>query len=153
MAYLRLKRRAIYGSIVAFMLLAGAAVHATDEEPVCHFLLRQIGVALKQASAADDDARAKAQYLERIALMERNALQSAYPSTAAVFDNELARANQSLEAAQMRSQIAQSDFRSAITTYVQQCPQHFAAIQGSDEQLALLAMRALSDPSESAPTK
>src|ERR1700685_3619766 len=99
-------RRASHRAIIALLLLAGPAAQAADEEPVCTFLLRQIGFSLQQASSTDNDVLEKAKYLERIALMERSALQSAYPSSAAVFEGELARASQSLDAAQTRRQLA-----------------------------------------------
>jgi hypothetical protein len=42
--------------MMTLMMLAGAAAHATDEEPVCRFLLQQIGFATQRASSAHDDA-------------------------------------------------------------------------------------------------
>ena len=143
-------RRANHGAIIALLLLAGTAAHAADEEPVCTFLLRQIGFAAQQVRSAGDDVLERAKYLERIALMERSALQSAYPSSAGVFESELARANQSLDAAQTRRQLALSAVNMATTAYVQQCPQHFAAIQGDYAQLAILVGKAMSDSSQQA---
>jgi 1-deoxy-D-xylulose 5-phosphate reductoisomerase len=67
---------------VALMALAGAAVHAADEEPVCKFLLRQIGFSAQRADSAANDVLERAKYLEKIVLMSRNALQIAYPSHA-----------------------------------------------------------------------
>jgi hypothetical protein len=140
-------------AVVVLMMLIGTSTHAADEEPVCQSLLRQIGGAINRLSAAEDNVQQRAKYLERIALMERSALQSAYPSSAAVFDNELARANQNLESAQMRRQLAVSEMNMAMTTYAQQCPQHFASIQERYDQLAVLAIKALSDPEPQAPPK
>jgi hypothetical protein len=132
-------------------MLAGTAVRAADEEPVCHFLLQQIGAAAQRASAAHDDARERAKYLQRIALMERSALQGPYPSTAGVFDTELARAEQSLDTANARSEAAYAAIGTAETMFVQQCPQHFAAIHGDYMQLANLVSKAMSDSTQAEP--
>ena len=142
-----------HAAIVTLMMLLGAAARAADEEPVCTSLLRQIGFATQRAATANDDKFEKAKYLERIALMERSALQSAYPSSAAVFENELGRASQRLDAAETRSQLALASMEMATATYVQQCPQHFAAIHGDYMQLDFLAIRAMSDSSQSVPSK
>ncbi len=139
--------------MTTLILLAGTAAHATDEEPVCRFLLQQIGFAINKARSADDDVGEKARYLERIALMERSALQSAYPSSAAAFDSELARANQALDAARARSDAAYSAINTAITAFVQQCPKQFAATQGSDAQLVILVEKAMSEPEQQSPSK
>jgi hypothetical protein len=148
--------RKVMGNAVMIILIsvAGVAARAAeDEETVCTFLLRQIGMSIQQASSVDDDVDEKAKYLERIALMERSALQSAHPSSAAAFDSELARANQSLDAAKTRRQAAFSAVNMAETAYVQQCPQHFAAIHGDHLQLVILAIKAISDSNQSVPSK
>jgi hypothetical protein len=142
------KARTLRVMITFVTMLAGPAAHAADEETVCRFLLRQIGSAIQQAGSASDDALEKAKYLERIALMERRALQSAYPSSASAFDGELARASQSLDAARTRSQVARSALETATAAYVQQCPQHYAAINGDYVQLVILAVKAVADPSQ-----
>ena len=156
MTRLSIKRRAAHGSMIALILLTGTAARAADEEPVCRSLLQQIGFATQRASSASDDVREKAKYLERIALMERSALQNGLPqlsSAAAAFDSELARANQSLDAARTREAVAGSALDVAISTYVQQCPQHFAAIHGDYLQLGILSLKAMSDPEQQAPSK
>jgi hypothetical protein len=147
------RNRKIMGPAMMIMLIAmsGGVARAADEESVCTFLLRQIGTSIQRASSAEDDADEKAKYLQKIALMERRALQSSYPSSAAAFDNELARANQSLEVARTRSQVAGSAVNMAETAYVQQCPAHFAAIHGDHLQLVLLAIKAITDSSQSVP--
>jgi hypothetical protein len=140
--------------VITLTMLAGAAVaHAADEEPVCRSLLQQIGVAAQQMTTASDDEFEKSKYLKRIALMERSALQGPNPSSAAVFDSELSRAEQSLDAARTRSQVALSAGNMAMTAYVQQCPQHFAAIHGDYTQLVILAVKAMSDPHQGELTK
>jgi len=142
--------------MIALILLTGTPVRAADEEPVCRFLLQQIGFATQRARSAHDDAFEKAKYLERIALMERSALQNGLPqlsAAAAAFDNELARANQSMDAARTREAVAGSAVNTAITAFVQQCPQHFAATQGDFAQLAILVEKAMSDPSQPVPQK
>ncbi len=140
-------------AIVLCMVLAGTVVRAADEEPVCHFLLQQIGFAAQKAGGVDDDVLQKAKYLERIALMEQSALHGPSPSSAGVFDAELARAQESLDAAKMRQDVARSAINSATTAFVQQCPQHFAAINGDYVQLAILVGKAMSDPSQTEPAK
>jgi hypothetical protein len=127
-------------------VLVTSAARAADEDPVCHFLLQQIGAAAQRASRADDDVHMRAQYLQRIALMERSALQGPYPSAAGVFDSELARAEQSLDAAKARSEAADAAINAATTAYVEQCPQHFMAMQGNYLTLTILAVKSLTDP-------
>jgi hypothetical protein len=138
---------------VTFMVLVSAATHAADEEPVCKFLLRQIGFSAQRADSAENDYFEKAKYLKKIATMSQSALQSAYPSSAWVFESELARANQSLDAAETRRQLAFSAVNIATMAYVQQCPQHFAAIQGDYLQLAFLVGKAMSDSTQEEPSK
>lgn len=128
--------------------LVGATARAADDEPTCRFLLQRIGIATQQASLASDEERERAKYLQRIALMERNALQSANASSAAVFDSELARANQSFDAARTRSQLAGLAVNVATTAYVEQCPEHFAAIHGDYLQLAILVAKTMSDSNQ-----
>jgi hypothetical protein len=80
--------------------------------------------------------------------LTRSALQSPYPQSAATFDAELARAQQSLDPAKARSDYADSAMNMATTNYVQQCPQHFAGIHGDYLQLVILAAKAASDPNQ-----
>ena len=143
--------RVWWALIASAFVIAASPAQATDEEPVCKSLLQRIAYAAQRANSASDEALAKAKYLERIALMERRALQSEYPSSAAAFDSELARANQSLDAARTRREIAISSVDLATTAYVQQCPQHFAAIHGDYAQLGILAFKSVSESSPSAP--
>lgn len=148
MGALRTRRMAVVRTAVILLtILAGTAVRAADEEPVCRFLLQQIGAAANRANAANDEVLERAKYLQKIALMERSALQGPYPSTAGVFDAELARAEQSLDAAKARSGAADAATGAAETMYVQQCPRHFAAIHGDYTQLAILVSKAMSDSS------
>jgi hypothetical protein len=144
-----LSRKVIfYGVVVPILLLVGTAARAADEEPVCRVLLQQIGSALYQLVPASDDVDERAKYLERIALMERSALESAYPSSAGAFDNALADANRSLDAAVTRREVARSAVNMATTAYMQQCPEHFAAMQGNYLALIALAVKSVPDPSQ-----
>jgi hypothetical protein len=142
-----------HAAIVTLLMLLGAAARAADEEPACTSLLRQIGFAAQRFGIANDDKFEKAKYLEKIALMSRSALQSAYPSSAWVFESELARASQRLDAAETRSQLALGAMDLATAAYVQQCPQHFTAIHGDYVQLAMLVVKAMSDSTQEEPSK
>jgi hypothetical protein len=121
-------RKPLFGLLVILSFISQWS-YASDEEATCQLLWNHVDQAAQRSTVAQREVSQRADYLLRIAQMSRAALQSPYPSSAAVYQSEMTRASQNLDMAKMSLDAADSAFNATVATYAQACPLHFADIQ------------------------